>query len=188
MEERKSCSCKSVGYFVASFFFGFVAVRSRILNTPLFVRLSLYIAATWPVALPTMLMYVDDVLGFIFSYGIVAKNYYFTPEGPSYTLLFFYYVIIPFLIIISAISTKKFWFWAIFFDVCAAVAIMAHGLYVAIWLTIPENVGLTLMWVSFAFTWIPLILFVVVIIWLVQMYKHKDDPNRALSTVPLLND
>ena len=177
---------KSFVTFLISFFFGFLAVRTRILNTPLFVRLSLYFAATWPVALPTTLMKVGDVMGFIFSYGIVAKGYSFSTEGPAYTLLYFYYVIIPFMIIVSTISTKKFWYWTVFVDVVLAVSIMAYGLYKTILQTICENVSPTLMWITFGFTWIPLALLAVVIIWLLQMYKHRNDSNNALSTVPLL--
>lgn len=184
---KNEVSCSSTFWnILVTFFFGFLAVRTRILNTPFYVRFTLYLAATWPIALPLTLMYVGDVLGFIFSYGYVAKNYVYSTQGPSYTLLFFKYYIAPFMIIISAISTKKFWHFAMFFDVCMGLAILAYGFYYVVYITLPSNVGFVLNWISFAFTWIPLILLTVVIIWLVKMYKHKDDPNHQFSTVPLI--
>lgn len=177
---------KHILYSLFCLFFGFLSIRARILSTPLYVRLSLYIAATWPIALPTSFMLVDNVLGFIFSYGYVCHGYVYTTDGPTYTFLYLYYLIIPFIILMSALAVKKKLYWTIFVDVIASLLLICYGVDQTIVERLIDSIGFKMIYASFCFMWIPFALLVVICIWAYSMFKHRNDVSMPVFLKPLL--
>ncbi|OHT05255.1 Ser/Thr protein phosphatase [Tritrichomonas foetus] len=176
----------SIINILLSIFCGFVAVRSRILKAPSYVKVSLYLASLWPIALPTALMEIDKVTGFIFSYGYVCKGYAFSTDGPAYTLYYFYYVIFPFVILVSGISAHTTLYWTFAIDVLISVRTCVNGLHQVIVERLSETVGYVFMATSFCFTFIPLILLIIIIIWIIQIIRSQPKSTNIISYRPLV--
>ena len=182
-DKLKSCSILNL---ITCILFGFVSVRSRILKAPLFVRIVLYIAALWPIGLPSALMEIDGVLGFVFSYGYYCEGYAFSTDGPRYTLLYLWNVVFPFIILVSSISTQQFLFYTFYIDLVLVCYCLGYGIYDTIINNLSETVGFLFMSISFAYTIIPFILLITIIIWMVLIFKKKYNPTNVISFEPLL--
>lgn len=158
--------------WILSIFCGFLAVRSRILTAPFFIRIPLFIAAIWPICLPTVIMEVDNQYGFIFSYGYVINGiYHYTNWGVFYSLLYLTFVVLSVILFVSGFSERNCKNWIFYFDMLFAICLFVIGIAFSIIKLLSESSGMLLMLVSPAYTFIPLVLLICSIIWVIQSRK-----------------
>lgn len=173
-------------YWIFDILFGFIAVRSRILKAPLYVRIILYIATTWPICLPTSIMELDKKPAMIFSYGYVAsKQYLYASDGPGYTYTYYQEVVIPATIFVSGLALGKYTRWPLLLDFLYICYYYIEKIPYTITNPLSESVGKIFMYLSPCFMFMPIAIIISILVWIcftIYNYAKKPSVNILLQT------
>ena len=178
------------GYWVLAVFAGFLGVRGRIANHPMWLRLLLFFVAIYPLVFPLAFLETEGVVGILWLYGyVIDGKARYAEWGQVYTALYYACVVFPAVLVASGLGMPGKIRWTIVADIATGVIGIA-GTVKVIHDILMTSVGPVCASLSPAFVLIPILLIISLMITACTRKPvpkaWNPDPYGQLNEVPLI--
>ncbi|KAH0794721.1 Ser/Thr protein phosphatase [Histomonas meleagridis] len=168
---------KSDSHWLMATVGGLLQVKYRVSKTPLYIKIALFVSVIWTLFMPTYFFSLDRKVAIMWTWGVcsIGKNV-FMFHGMRHNLFYLTFVVIPAILYSSAIQATHV-LSPIFILDTIICALFVVGIIINL-VSINEFHGIATTLTSPEFVFIPIYMFVALVIYVIKTLKQKTNNDN----------